>query len=96
MAVALFPESYDCGDDPPDGGPGWQIAGIVYPKNPKRLLEGWEREMLQIWRLWQGGFGPGHLPDSGGSLDQAAIMLDALAIMDATERALKAGDDDRG
>jgi hypothetical protein len=32
----------------------------------------------------------GHLPDAGGTLDQAAIMLEAFAIMSAAEARMKA------
>jgi hypothetical protein len=46
--------------------------------------------MILPWRLWQGGgLGPGHLPQAGGSLDQAALMLDALAFMDRIEVRLR-------
>lgn len=46
--------------------------------------------MVQYWRLWQGGeSGPGLLPESGGVGDQAAIMIDALQIMDAAEAELR-------
>jgi hypothetical protein len=31
----------------------------------------------------------GHLPEAGGTLDQPAIMLDAFALMSATEAELK-------
>ena len=47
--------------------------------------------MVRLWRLYQGGdMGVGHLPDAGGSMDQAAIMLDAFSLMsdfDARQRA---------
>lgn len=32
---------------------------------------------------------PGPLPDGGGTLDQAAVMMDAFRIMDAAEARLK-------
>jgi hypothetical protein len=37
--------------------------------------------MVSILRLYQGGQGPGHLPDDGGILDQSVLMLDALNLM---------------
>ena len=37
--------------------------------------------MVGILRLYQGGQGPGHLPDDGGILDQSILMLDALNMM---------------
>lgn len=40
--------------------------------------------MLRVWQWSRGGFGgPGHLPESGGVLDQPVLMMDALAVMDA-------------
>lgn len=45
--------------------------------------------MVRLWRLYQGGGMGGHLPDGGGSLDQAAIMLDAFGVMSSTEAALR-------
>jgi hypothetical protein len=47
-------------------------------------------EMVAIWRQYQGGgTGMGHLPDGGGVLDQAAVMMDALASMGGAEARLK-------
>lgn len=46
--------------------------------------------MLHLFRLYQGGgMGVGHLPDAGGVMDQAAIMLDAFALMAGFEARLK-------
>lgn len=46
--------------------------------------------MVPLWRLWQGGsMSAGHLPDAGGTLDQAAIMLDAFRVMDGAEQRLR-------
>ena len=46
--------------------------------------------MLRFWSAWRtGGMGgPGHLPEAGGFGDQAAIMMDALRVMDAAEARL--------
>jgi hypothetical protein len=45
--------------------------------------------MVNLWRLFQGnGYGAGHLADSGGILDQAAIMMDAFALMNNIESTL--------
>lgn len=47
--------------------------------------------MLPFWLAWRGrGMGAGHLPGPGGYGDQAAIMLDALAVMDAADAKLAA------
>ncbi len=48
--------------------------------------------MIRLWRLYEGGMGVGHLPDAGGSMDQAAIMLDAFGLMAAAKAALKPED----
>jgi hypothetical protein len=46
--------------------------------------------MIRLWRMSQGGMaGPGPLPEAGGVLDQAAIMLQAFGIMNAAEKELK-------
>lgn len=46
--------------------------------------------MIRLWRLYQGsGFGPGHLPQRGGVLDQPVIMLEAFDLMSAAEAELK-------
>jgi hypothetical protein len=46
--------------------------------------------MVKLWRLFTGGMAPGFLPESGGLMDQAAIMIDAFGIMSAAESDLKA------
>ncbi|BBK30314.1 hypothetical protein EDC65_2241 [Stella humosa] len=47
--------------------------------------------MLRFWAAWRGGgMGPGHLPAAGGYGDQAAIMMDALHLMDAADARLGA------
>jgi hypothetical protein len=51
--------------------------------------------MLRVWTAWRGSATAGHLPDGGGALDQAAIMMDALAIMDAAWSELEASARDR-
>ncbi len=72
----------------PDGV--WHIAGEAFWVNPRHLVADWALAMILPWRLWQGrGFGPGHLPEAGGSLDQAALMLDALVFMDRIEARLR-------
>lgn len=87
VAIARRPEAYRGGAQSPDGS-AWEIDGRRYETNPRLLLSANELEMVRLWRLYQGGFGPGHLPDPGGSLDQAAIMIDAFAIMSAEDARL--------
>ncbi|PWC86048.1 hypothetical protein TSH100_13820 [Azospirillum sp. TSH100] len=60
--------------------------------------------MVQLWRAYRpqpgriGGMAAGvvpvvgHLPDAGGTGDQAAIMMDAFAIMSDAEAELLAGE----
>ena len=45
--------------------------------------------MLRLWRLFAPGMSAGHLPDAGGTLDQAAIMMDAFDAMTSAEAELK-------
>jgi hypothetical protein len=49
----------------------------------------WCWDMVRLWRLYQGGMGVGHLPESGGSGEQACVMLEAFAAMTAMELELK-------
>ncbi len=74
---------------PPDGGPGWEILGEVYPANPRLGLPAWCWDMVRLWRLFATGMGTGFLPDPGGLMDQPCTMLDAFALMAAAERELK-------
>lgn len=81
---ALHAADLTLGDDPPDDGPGWDVDGVVYPKNPRLYVPPGYDEMTTLWALYRGGgFAPGPLPDAGGSLQQACIMLDAFAVMTA-------------
>jgi hypothetical protein len=45
--------------------------------------------MVRLWRLYQGGVGIGHLPESGGAAEQACIMLEAFGVMTAAELEMK-------
>lgn len=65
-------------------------------------VTGAERDMLRLWRLYAppagrisgmaAGLVPvvGHLPESGGAGEQAAIMLDAFDVMSAMQAELEA------
>jgi len=71
-------------------GSCWELFGEKYHTNPRFLLGPGDVDMINLWRLFQGGgMGGGHLPDSGGVIDQPAIMMDAFTIMDKAERELK-------
>lgn len=94
VALSLFPESYDFGlehtPDCPAAADVWEIDGESYRVNPTHLVPRGLRDLVSIWRLYQGGgMGSGHLPDGGGTLDQAAPMMDAFRVMDAAEARLK-------
>ncbi|MBB6251430.1 hypothetical protein [Nitrospirillum iridis] len=90
----MDPAAFDCGEYPPDGGPGWEVDGEFHPTNPKLTLTPADWDMLSIWQACRprpgriGGMAAGiipastHLPQAGGVMDQAAIMLDALDAMD--------------
>jgi len=65
------------------------LYGEVIPTNPKFLVESWAFEMVRLWRFFQGGMGAGLLPDEGGTIDQAMIMLAAFSVMSAAEAELK-------
>ena len=84
MTVARRPEDFAGGDAPPDGGEGWRIGGEIYDTNPKRLLTRDDEEMVRIWSWTRTGDmgGARPLPDRGGIQDQAAVMMDAIRIMD--------------
>lgn len=45
-------------------------------------------QLIQVWREYQGGGmgGVGHLPRTGGSLDQPAVLMDSLMAMSAIEQ----------
>lgn len=45
--------------------------------------------MLRLWRAYRPGMGAGLLPEAGGLMDQAAIMLAAFDVMSAAEAELK-------
>jgi len=88
VAVTLQPEDYDFDETAPDGS-AWELFGDRYPRNPRLLVTPESEAMVTIWSMWRGGgFGSGHLPDAGGSLDQPAIMLDAFGIMEAAAKEL--------
>lgn len=89
VAVALRPAEFDYGAEIPDGSEQ-QIFGERYSSNPKELLDESDFEMLEIWSQYRRGY----LPDDGGVMDQAAIMLEALALMEST--AIRVEDPKRG
>lgn len=89
VAVASRPADFEGDAEAPDGS-AWELFGELYPTNPRLLLTDADFQMLRFWRLYQGGgYGGGHLPDDGGVMDQAAIMLDAFDVMTVAARALR-------
>jgi hypothetical protein len=65
------------------------VFGELYDTNPRFLLSENDLEMVSLWRLFQGSeFASGYLPDSGGVMEQPAIMMDAFAVMNHAEAEL--------
>ena len=89
MAITAEPNAFTTTPEPDHQG--WLINNVVYHDNPRDLVGDAEFETIRLWRLFQGGMAPGFLPDGGGTLDQAAIMLDAFAILSAANDANKKG-----
>lgn len=94
MACALRPADFAGGPDAPDGK-GWILGNDTYDTNPRLLIGPGERAMIRLWRAARGHYGNGLgggivLPEAGGLLDQAAILLDAFDVMDAAEAQLRA------
>ena len=88
MAVAARPGHFEGGAEAADGS-AWELFGERHETNPKLLLGQDEAEMVRLWRMTRGGdFGQGPMPEAGGVMDQAAIMLDAFAVMSAAEAEL--------
>lgn len=89
MTVALRPSDFAGGDVALDGGVGWEIGGRLFTKNPRRLLDQHDRALIDVWRRASpflaarrmGGAAP--LPDRGGVSDQAAVMVEAIDVMDS-------------
>lgn len=84
MAVASSPADFEGGAEAPDGS-AWELFGERFETNPKHLLGEGDFEMLRFWRLYQ----VGHLPEDGGVMRQAAVMLEAFDVMTAAERDLR-------
>jgi hypothetical protein len=106
--VSREPEAFGDGDRiyprPPDRGPGWDILGEFYEVNPRSLIGEGDVEMVRFWAAYapepgriagmSAGVLPvqGHLPEAGGFGDQAAVMLDAFAVMSAAWAEMRAGE----
>lgn len=92
MTVAHRPEEFAFGDAPPGGDDvKWEVDGLTFEKNPRRLLTADDNEMMRIWHWTRvGDFGGARpLPDAGGIQDQAAVMMDAIRIMDGAYARLR-------
>lgn len=85
MAVARDPSEFRDDGLSPDDEPR-ELLGWTFTQNPARLVTEDAAAMVRVWDAWRrGGMGGGvgHLPESGGTCEQAAVMLDALAHMNA-------------
>jgi len=93
--VARRPQAFAGGARAPDGS-AWEVLGERHARNPRLALDGNDLAMLRLWSMARGtGLGGGVLPDAGGAHDQAAIMLEAFAIMSAADAELGATEDER-
>ena len=88
VAVSVRPRDFEFGQEftleNPSPDDVWELFGEGYRVNPRYLVTDNDREMVRLWRL----FKEGHLPESGGTGEQAAAMLDAFGIMTAAESEL--------
>lgn len=57
--------------------------------HPLHLLGPDEMAMIDLWSSWRAGDGAGHLPFAGGSAEQPACVMAAIAIMDGAWFALR-------
>ena len=85
MAVCVRPRDFEYGAEYTPEAPAahdvWELFGGGYRANPRYLVTDRALEMISLWRLFQ----QGHLPDQGGVMDQAAVMIDAFGIMSSAE-----------
>ncbi len=85
MAICVRPRDFEYGDEYTPEAPAphdvWELFRKGYCVNPRHLVTDDALEMISLWRLFQ----QGHLPDQGGVMDQAAMMIDAFGIMTAAE-----------
>lgn len=107
LRPALFdPENYrkpETGQDYTRANPAAhdlvELFGTNYRFNPAALLTDEDRAMGQLWsmrRAAAGGFGGGALLDPGGLMDQAAVMMEALHLMDAAAAEIQEEERQRG
>lgn len=88
MAVAVEPDAFAIAEVEP--GWRWQAGPFTWDRNPKGMLDDGAYDMIRLWRLYQGGgMGAGYLPDAGGTMDQAAVMIGAFAVMSRVEAQIK-------
>jgi hypothetical protein len=85
VAICVRPRDFEFGAEYTPEAPAahdvWELFGEGYGANPRYLVTDDDLEMISYWRLFQ----QGHLPDQGGVMDQAAVMIDAFGIMTGAE-----------
>lgn len=65
---------------------GWPELRV----HPLHILDEEDLAMLSLFQEWRPGMaGRGHLPFSGGSAEQPALVMDALAIMENAAQLLE-------
>jgi len=93
VAWALRPDDFAHGEDrsperPFPPGEGWRFdeLQLSLEVHPAHLLDADDDALRAIWLAWRSGGGlgggVGHLPFAGGSAEQPACVMAALAIMD--------------
>jgi len=74
-------------------GKGWDIGGDLYSTNPRFIAGAFMTEMMAAWRAYRGDSGQRILPDDGGMMQQASIMIEAFYFMDKVFRELTHADE---
>jgi hypothetical protein len=69
------------------------LAQIGWPDlrvHPIHLLDEEDLAILALFQEWRSGMsGRGHLPFAGGAAEQPALVMDALAVIDAAVQLLE-------
>lgn len=58
---------------------GWKIGEDVFTTNPRLRQSANDHMVVRCWSAWRTH---GVLPETGGVLDQAALLMDALTFLE--------------
>ena len=84
----MKPELFDMGRKAPDGS-AFILFDQEYKENPRFEISEDEYWMIHYWQYWRGNMDrPAQMPESGGLMDQCAIMIEAFSVMDSTHAQL--------